>query len=347
LKKKLILIPLLVLVLLASMGTVMSVSADGTPTIDGVIDESEWDGALEIPVADEMSTVSIIAYADYLYVLFDVVDSNDARIDYEFEVGNDQISININPTDGGAWGFPYDLIFETSALLAEDGGHHWLPWNPKVNSGTLDGWATRWFPDNAQEALPDTLESATVYSGGKRITEWKIPLATTALSLKVGGAVDVGDGNSYVYPIGLDWNDPETFETCEVIQPPPPVRSPNAFDVFVRFGYDSTRYGSDGALISSIEAAGEYNDARYMLGIPEGCVVTGTAGRINWLFLTDIDGDTLSFLGGDASFSEPCTLYIAKGGRIYQDYWTGDWLGGTWVEVGTFTSIVDGEAHLN
>jgi len=184
--------------------------------IDGVVSDGEWDEAVSIDVVDNMGTVKVLATTDYLYVLFDLVDSNDARTDYEFEVGNDQISINVNPTDGGSWGFPYDLIFETSALSVEDGGHHMLPWNPKVNSGTSsDGWATRWFPNDAQENLPSDLKSATIYSSGQRITEWKIPLATIGLSpgdtLKVGGAIDVGDGSSYVYPIGLDWSDANTY----------------------------------------------------------------------------------------------------------------------------------------
>lgn len=189
-----------------------------TPTIDGAITLFEWYGATIIPVASEMGTVFVIAYTDCLYVLFDVVDSTDARTDYEFEVGNDQISINVNPTAGiSTWGFPYDLIFETSALSVDDGGHHVLPWNPKVNSGTIDGWATRWFPDDAQQDLPDNLESATIYSDGRRITEWKLPLTTTAPSLKVGGAIDVGDGHSYVYPISLDWNNPGTFVNVDVL----------------------------------------------------------------------------------------------------------------------------------
>ncbi|GAJ04081.1 unnamed protein product, partial [marine sediment metagenome] len=118
------------------------------------------------------------------------------------------------------------IIFETSALSGggcpcscpADGGHHCLPWNPKVNSGISDdNWATRWFPNNNQEILPVDLESATIYSGGKRITEWKLPLDEIAIAvlpgdvLKVGGAIDVGDGNSYVYPIGLDWGVASTF----------------------------------------------------------------------------------------------------------------------------------------
>jgi len=194
--------------------------ADSNITIDGVIGSGEWDGATQIPVASGMGDVFVIAETDYLYVLFDLNDSTDARTSYPFEVGNDQISININPTDGGPWGFPYDLIFETSALSSVNGGHHVLPWNPKVNSGTLDGWATRWFPNNAQDVLPADLESSTLYSGGKRITEWKIPLSSVGVSpgdeLKIGGAVDVGDGNSYVYPIGLDWGNASTFQSINI-----------------------------------------------------------------------------------------------------------------------------------
>jgi len=237
LKRKLILIPILVLALALSFSlvTAVPVAADGPPAIDGAIGTGEWDGATVIPVAGNMGTVSVIAERDYLYVLLDVVDSNDARTQYVNEVGNDQISININPTDGGSWGFPYDIIFETSALsdgvcnnCPDDGGHHCLPWNPKVNSGTIDGWSSRWFPNNAQANLPSDLESATVYSGGRRITEWKIPLATIdplPSTLKVGGAIDVGDGNSYVYPVGLNWSDASTFIDIPVPPPPPPTKA--------------------------------------------------------------------------------------------------------------------------
>lgn len=129
--------------------------------------------------------------------------------------------------------------------------------------------------------------------------------------------------------------------------PTKPARSPNAFDVFVRFGYDSTRYDTNGALRNSIEAAGQYNDTQYMLEIPAGCVVEGTRGRINWLWLSRITDDVLTFsLSGDASFSEPCTLYVAEGDKMYQDPLSGIWIGGRWKAIGSFDSIVDGEAQL-
>jgi len=136
--------------------------------------------------------------------------------------------------------------------------------------------------------------------------------------------------------------------TQEIVAPEL-VRSPDAFDVFVRLGYDYTWYFSDDTLAGSIEAAGEYSGTQYMLYMPAGCVVTGIPERINWLWLDSIIDNVLTFaLEGDAEFSEPCILYTAEGGKIYQDYWTGDWLGdGEWVEVGSFTSIIDGEAHLD
>ncbi len=83
----------------------LAVPAKAVATIDGVIGSGEWGGATQIPVTSGVGTVSVIWEADYLYVLFDLNDSNDARTSYPSERGNDQISININPTDGGLWGF--------------------------------------------------------------------------------------------------------------------------------------------------------------------------------------------------------------------------------------------------
>ena len=219
--------------------------------------------------------------------------------------------------------------------------------------GESDGYETNWVINGTQDTLPADLETVTIYNyeTDTRTTEWKIPLATIVplgTNIKVGGNCDnLGNtGNGYRFPSTLKWADASTY--VEIPIPPVPGRSPDAFDVFVRFGYDTTRYDSDGALAGSIEAAGEYDGTRYMLEIPEGCIVTGVPERVNWLFLENIDDGTLSFRGRDASFSEPCTLYIGEGARLFQDYWTGEGIGGgKWVEVGTFTSIVNGEAHLD
>lgn len=206
----------LVLVLSFSLVTAVPVSAAGPPTIDGVIDAEEWAGATLIPVVSNMGTVSVIAFPDCLYVLFEVLDSTDARLGQNLH-GNDQTSININPTDGALWGMPCDIIFQMGADPNAWGG---------TSSGQTDGWETDWRIDGIQQgSLPGDLETKTLYSGGVRISEWKIPLATInplPSILKVGGAIDVGDGSSYVYPVGLDWGDASTYMDIPV---PPPTKA--------------------------------------------------------------------------------------------------------------------------
>jgi hypothetical protein len=196
----------LVLVLSFSLMPSVPVSAAGIPTVDAVIGAGEWDGAVEIPVASGMGTVKLLASTDYLYVLFEVLDSTDARLGQNLK-GNDQTGLNINPTDGAPWGLPCDIIFQTGADPTAWGG---------TSSGQTDGWETDWKVNGVQQmSLPPGLETMTLYSGGVRISEWKVPLASIAPSqgdsLEVGGAIDVGDGNSYVYPLGLDWGDASTY----------------------------------------------------------------------------------------------------------------------------------------
>jgi len=183
---------------------------NGVPIIiDGILSSGEWDCATEIPVAGVMGTVRVSATTDYLYVAFDVLDSTDARLGENIH-GNDQTSINVNPTDGAPWGKPCDIIFQIGADPNAWGG---------TSSGQTDGWKTDWEINGVQQlSLPGDLETMTIfYSGGNRISEWKVPLASIAPSagddLKVGGAIDVGDGASYVYPIGLDplWKDASTY----------------------------------------------------------------------------------------------------------------------------------------
>jgi len=185
------------------------------PTIDGIVDIGEWDEAEPIAVASSMGTVSVMADTNYLYVLFNVLDSTDARLGQNLK-GNDQVGFNINPTDGGSWGFPYDVIFQTGADPNAWGG---------TSSGQTDGWETQWSikvggVTTQQPSLPADLITKTIYSGGYRVSEWRIPLTSIAPEagdeLKIGGAIDVGDGNSYVYPIDLDWSDVDTFFTLVI-----------------------------------------------------------------------------------------------------------------------------------
>lgn len=202
--KKLVSI-LLTLAVAVSLGLLPAVSsAASPPTIDGVVTIGEWDGATVIDVADAKGTVSVIAETDYLYVLFEVLDSDDARLGQTF--GNDQTSININPTAGAPWGLPCEIIFQMGADPAAWGG---------ASSGPTDNWETDWEIDGEQLSLPGDLDTMTLYDGTTRISEWKIPLASINPSpgdtLKVGGAIDVGDQASHIYPIGLDWGDVSTY----------------------------------------------------------------------------------------------------------------------------------------
>ena len=205
----------MLLALSFSLVTAVPVSAAGTPTIDGVIDAGEWDGALEIPVASSMGTVKLLASTDYLYVLFDVIDTTDARLGQNL-VGNDKIGLNINPTDGGPWGKPYDIVFQTGA----DPAAFTTTTPPGISSGMSDGWYTEWVVEGVQYDLPEDLETMTLYGGGTRISEWKVPLATIDPSmgdtLLVGGACDnLGPtepaGGSYIYPVGLVWANASTY----------------------------------------------------------------------------------------------------------------------------------------
>ena len=182
------------------------------PELDGIVSLGEWDDATEISVAGDMGTVKVLATTGYLYVLFDVVDSTDARLG-ENQVGNDKIGLNINPTEGGPWGKPYDIIFQTGA----DPAAFTTTLPEGLSSGISDSWYTEWVIDGTQYDLPPDLDTITLYSEGMRVSEWKVPLASidpsTGDVLKVGGAADnLGDsGNSYVYPIGLLWADVSTY----------------------------------------------------------------------------------------------------------------------------------------
>lgn len=183
------------------------------PELDGIVSMGEWDDATEISVAGDMGIVKVLATTDYLYVLFDVDDPTDARLG-ENEVGNDQVGLNINPTEGGSWGKPYNIVFQTGSDPAA-----FTTTEPKTDissSGQTDDWETEWVIDGVQLLIPLDLETITIYSEGTRVSEWKVPLATISPAsgdvLKVGGSVgiDVGTG-SYTYPDDLDWSDVSTY----------------------------------------------------------------------------------------------------------------------------------------
>jgi len=177
--------------------------------IDGFLSPYEWGSATEIPIAGEKGFVKVLATTDYLYVLFKVEDSTDAREGEEI-TGPDQAGINVNPSDGEAYGLPCDIIFETVV--------DYLAWTG-ISSGQTDGWETNWEIDDSQAGIPEDLKTKTIYSGGYRISEWKVPLATISPAvgdvLKVGGVTNI-DETSYRYPTGLEWGNASTYEDITV-----------------------------------------------------------------------------------------------------------------------------------
>ncbi len=192
--------------------------AANAPVIDGIVSAGEWDDATVVNVASSMGTVSLLPICNYLYVLFQVNDTTDARKGENLH-GNDQTSVNINPTDTAPWGLPCDIIFQFGADAAAWGG---------TNSGDTDGWHTDWAINGVQIALPADVETKTLYSGGTKTSELKLPISTIGASpgayLHIGGAIDVGDMNSYVYPTGLVWDDESTYAAVQILAcAPPPV----------------------------------------------------------------------------------------------------------------------------
>lgn len=311
-KKKLSILIALVMAILLCLSPAVATSAASMPTIDGVLDEGEWG---EPTFQTDYFDVYVLDDYEYLYVAF---ETREGTYTPDTHDRNGMINVyTMNPNTWECWAYCWH--FRDSDLI---GLKYTYPPDPTVE-----------LPTEAVFAVTET------------VFELQIPLSELE-SINLGDTINF-NFLSYAEE-WTDWNTCWLFDQeYTLVQPPAPERALDAFDVFVKFGYDSTRYFPDNTLVGSIEVAGTYNGAQYMLMIPAGCEIEGVTGRINWLWMSDFDGDVLSFVGGDATFSEPCTLYIAEGGRLYQDYWTGEWLGGIWVEVGSFTSIVDGEAVLD
>jgi len=185
--------------------------------IDGILSPGEWYCATKIPIAGSMGNVWVLATTDYLYMAFNIVDPTDRRLG-EGLCGNDKLSVNINPTHGGPWGKPYDIVFQTGT----DPAAFTTTLPAGLSSGLSDSYFTEWVTDGTQYDLPGDLETMTIYSGN-RISEWKIPLASIAPSvgevLKVGGNadLDIPICIGYTFPFDLSWADEATYVDITVL----------------------------------------------------------------------------------------------------------------------------------
>ena len=180
------------------------------PVVDGVVNAGEWEGCTELSLTGDKGTACIIAYPDYMYVLYQLNDPTDDRA-LPSSPGNDKLGININPdpTQPLGWGKPYDIVFQTGS----DPAAFTTPSPDEPgSSGLSDGWETEWVIGNDQLPLPASVQTMTPAYAGLRISEWRIPLSSisglvSGSILKVGGGADIESG-SYSFPTTLNWADP-------------------------------------------------------------------------------------------------------------------------------------------
>jgi len=105
--------------------------------------------------------------------------------------------------------------------------------------------------------------------------------------------------------------------------------------VFMPFGFGRCKVNDRGETTGRVFAVGEYNDVQYAVEIPAGTVVVDREGmRPLSISITDIV-DNVPVITPSVTFSQPCMLYQVDG-HLYQTQ-TGEWVGGTLVQVGTFT----------
>jgi len=99
-------------------------------------------------------------------------------------------------------------------------------------------------------------------------------------------------------------------------------------------------------ILKAIDAAGMYHDDMYRFVIPEGTEITNSQGeKALCVFINGIDGNTLSSTFRNITFSKPVTVY--KGEGKFTMNTIGEWVGGEWIELGSFTEIIDYTATLN
>lgn len=115
-------------------------------------------------------------------------------------------------------------------------------------------------------------------------------------------------------------------------------------------GYGGAKYGDDsmnpGPIDKQIDCVGKIDGVQYRFVIPAGTVITnGNGDKALSLFIDSIEGNTLHSTFDTIVFSNPVTVYKAEGVfHLDQNY---QYVGGEWIELGSFTEIVDYTATLN
>jgi hypothetical protein len=115
-------------------------------------------------------------------------------------------------------------------------------------------------------------------------------------------------------------------------------------------GYRGARYPDSstkpGAIENEIDCVGKIDGVQYRFVIPAGTVITNGNGEkaVNF-YIKSIDGNTIHSTFSSITFSNPVTVYKAEGVfHLDENY---RYVGGEWIEMGSFTEIIDYTGTLN
>jgi hypothetical protein len=122
------------------------------------------------------------------------------------------------------------------------------------------------------------------------------------------------------------------------------------FTFNVPMGYGGSVYSNDskvpGPTEREIDCVGRIDGVQYRFVIPEGTIITnGNGEKALNLHIDNIDGNTLHSTFKNTVFSKPVTVYKADGIFYVNEY--GQYFGGDWIEIGSFTEILDHTGTLN
>jgi len=240
-------------------------------------------------------------------------------------------------------GYEFEYRFKAKGLTADTDYsliYYADPW-PGDNPGAViaeftsnDKGRIKWTSGSVELGMGLPCVPDANYPGGAKI--WLVPTADLT-----GGQLPMSA-----------WHPTKILFECKLITFSDKGVAPQektGLTVLMPFGRTSTSYiGDSNVLRGNAEVTGVYDGTGYKLVIPEGCVIERPSGkRLYTLYLKDIGGDTLTFTTGkgSVSFSEPCILYTTKG-ELTLNMWGKLVSDGEWVEAGSFTSIIGGEAVL-
>lgn len=100
--------------------------------------------------------------------------------------------------------------------------------------------------------------------------------------------------------------------------------------------------------LNAIDCIGNFytgDGKMYRFVVPTGTVITDVNGqKALCLYINGINGNVLSSTFREMTFSNPVQVYVGEG-EFYRDEFN-NWTGGNWLELGSFTEIVDGKATI-